>query len=130
MAPGAVRTFSSALLQNGSLPLFLSQKNKLFCLFFFGSLYVVFYGGSNYFPIFQPRLLPMTQLDELIPFWPNSVLIYVTALPMIVYVYMTGRDFTNINKYLYAVGALLISSGAIFWIWPTTYPRELFPTPE
>ena len=36
----------------------------------------------------------------------------------------------NLNKYFYSYFALQSVSVMIFYLWPTTYPRDLFPLPD
>jgi membrane-associated phospholipid phosphatase len=45
-------------------------------------------------------------------------------------IYALCRETLNMNRYVYAVLAIQFVSVAIFWAWPTTYPRHLFPLPD
>jgi len=112
-----------------SLPIFLTKQNK----YFYSALWVLIGGSlymlSNHFPIFPPRLLPMTDLDRAIPFIPQSIWIYSSEMFLFFSVYIISKDLVNANKYLYSFLALQLVSVAIFFLWPTTYPREQFPTP-
>src|ERR1700751_2150949 len=112
-----------------ALPLFLNRRNK----YFYSLLWVVIgaslYLGSNHYPIYTPKMLPMTQWDQAIPFVPWTVWIYSSEFFLFFAVYIFSRDLANANKYLYSFLALQISSVTIFMLWPTTYPRELFPLP-
>jgi membrane-associated phospholipid phosphatase len=112
-----------------ALPLFLTSRNK----YFFSVLWVIIgaslYLASNHFPIYPPQMLPMTHWDLSIPFIPWTVWIYGSEIPFFFAVYLVSKDLVNANKYLYSFLALQIMSVTIFWLWPTTYPRELFPLP-
>jgi len=130
MALGITPTHSAAVSGQSALPLFLTRENKLLSFFLAAILFLFLYMTSNHFPIFEPQLLPMTWLDTFIPFWPDTFLIYNSEILLFTAVYMTTRDLSNVNKYLYAFGALQVVSVAIFWIWPTTYPRDIYPSPE
>ena len=111
------------------LPIFLTQTNK----YLFSLLWVVIgfglYEISNHYPIFTPQMLPMTTWDKMIPFWPHTVWVYTSEMFLFFSVYILSKDLVNANKYLYSFLALQIVSVSIFLIWPTTYPRELYPLP-
>ncbi len=113
-----------------ALPLFLTRENKLrFGIPFFiagGAAYLL----TNHFPIYTPQLLPMNWVDEAVPLVPLTVWIYLSEYPFFLAVYFSIRDYDNANKYLYSFLALTLFSAAIFELWPTTYPRHLFPLPE
>lgn len=88
------------------------------------------YMTSNHFQIFEPQLLRMTWLDQWVPFTPYTVWIYLTEYILFFAVYWTCKDERNLNRYAYAFLAQQAFSVVIFWIWPTVYPRELFPLPS
>ncbi len=113
-----------------TLPLFLTPKNKYWLGAFFGILAVVMYATSNHIHIFEPRYLPMWKIDEWIPFVPWTVWIYTSEYYFFIIVYVLSKNIQNTNKYLYSFLALQTVSVFIFWMWPTTYPRHLFPLPE
>jgi membrane-associated phospholipid phosphatase len=66
----------------------------------------------------------------MIPFIPQTIWIYTTEYLLFPIVYLMSRDLTNCNKYLYAFFIQQSIAVAIFWFWPTIYPRHLFPLPE
>ena len=87
----------------------------------------ILYLTSNHIHLFPPRLLPMSPLDHAVPFMPWTVWIYTSEYLFFAAVYVTCRDLVNLNKYLYSFIVLQSVSVAIFWLWPTTYPRDAFP---
>ncbi|MGK5088199.1 phosphatase PAP2 family protein [Bdellovibrionota bacterium FG-2] len=87
------------------------------------SLYLL----SNWYHFFPPLQLPMTVLDLAVPFIPQTIWIYVGEYFLFLAVFCVSRDMENLNRYLYALLAIHVISAAIFLVWPTTYPRELFP---
>lgn len=118
------------MMRNGILPIFLKRENKYpvgVAVFF---LAAVLYMTSNHFHVFPPRVLPMSWVDERVPFLPSTVWVYATQGLFFAAVYSTCRDMVNLNKAIYSLLALEILSVAIFWIWPTTYPRDRFPLPH
>lgn len=112
-----------------TLPLFVSPANKGLV----GVLTFVFAGGlyflSNHYPILEPRLLSMTALDRAIPFLPWTVWVYVSEYVYFIVIYLLCREPINMNRYVSAVLAIQVLSVLIFTLWPTTYPRDLFPLP-
>lgn len=112
-----------------ALPLFLTRKNKYFVSAIWVALGASLYLGTNHFPMFTPQMLPMTAWDKSIAFVPWTVWIYSSEIFLYFAVYGFSRDLVNANKYLYSFLALQASSCLIFLLWPTTYPRELFPLP-
>jgi membrane-associated phospholipid phosphatase len=112
------------------LPLFLTAGNKfpVGAVMFF--LAVALYLPVNHFPAFEPQLLPLSWADRAVPFLPNTVWIYISEWFFFIFVYSMARDLTNLNKYFYSFLALQVVSIAIFWVWPTTYPRGEYPLPD
>jgi membrane-associated phospholipid phosphatase len=122
-------TLTVEALRSFTLPIFLKPQNK----YFFSVLWV-FIGASlylttNHYPIFPAQMLPMTALDRAIPFIPQTVWIYSSEMFLFFSVYILSKDLVNANKYLYSFLALQIVSVTVFFLWPTTYPRDLFPLP-
>ncbi len=86
-------------------------------------LYVVpnrLYGSSG-------TLLPMTLLDIAIPFWPASGVIYATTFAFLLGTFISIRDLSDASRFLYACLFAQVLAAACFALWPTTYPRELYP---
>lgn len=120
----------SALKTPPALPLFLTRENKWAVGLVWFVIASFLYLTSNHFPIFTPQLLPMTPLDQAIPFLPHTVWIYISEYIFFFVIYALSKDLANANKYLYSFLGLQMISAAIFWVWPTTFPRELFPLPQ
>lgn len=93
------------------------------------ALAYVMYRMTNQHPVFPTILLPMTWLDRTIPLVPWTVVIYVSEYLFFTVVYLTCRDADNLNKYVYSFLVTQFFSCTIFFLWPTTYPRELYPIP-
>lgn len=112
------------------LPIFVTRENKHLV----GAITFVFaaviYLMSNHFPFFEPKMLPMTAWDQAIPFIPETVWIYLSEYVFFIVIYLLCRETINMNRYVYAVVALQVVSVTIFWAWPTTYPRSLYPLPD
>jgi len=113
-----------------TLPLFLTRETKYFYAIVVGFLTLILYMSANHFPLIPPRELPLSWVDRMTPFMPNTVWIYASEYIFFFAAYIVGRDFENLNKYLYSFLALQIVSVMIFFVWPTTYPRGDFPLPQ
>ncbi len=118
------------VLAQWSLPVFMTRANKNRVGFLLALIATVLYLGSNHFHLYPPRLLPMWWIDEAVPFIPLSVWFYISEYLFFPVVYFTCRDLVNLNKYFYSFLFLQTISVLIFIVWPTTYPRELFPLTE
>jgi len=89
----------------------------------------ILYLTSNHFPIFEPQFLPISWIDRIVPFVPQTVFIYTSEYLLFPTVYLMCHKLENANKYLYAFLGLQTASVLIFWLWPTTFPRDQFPLP-
>lgn len=111
------------------LPLFITERNKYFVLFMgflvAGTMYLL----PNHFHIFPPQLLTMTSWDQAVPFIPETVWIYLTEYIFFIAVYLSLNNMYNVNKYFWAFMGMQTFAVMIFWVWPTTFPRDLFPLP-
>lgn len=117
----------STVFERRALPLFLTAKNKYPVSIVVGIVATAMYLTSNHIHLFEPQLLPMSWMDRAVPFVPETVWIYVTEFFLFFGTYILSRDLRNANKYLYSFLALQTTSVFIFVMWPTTYPRDLFP---
>jgi membrane-associated phospholipid phosphatase len=130
MAGGMNMATSVTTTQGWSLPLFLTRETKyLYGWTMFGFAALI-YALANHLFLFPPKLLPMYWVDRMTPFMPNSIWIYLSEYAFFTTIYMVSRDMVNLNKFLYSFLILQVTSVTIFWLWPTTYPRDLFPLPQ
>jgi membrane-associated phospholipid phosphatase len=87
------------------------------------------YGVTNHYPLSEPVLLPLTELEQRIPFLPWTVWIYWSGILMIPSVFWMNRCIVSLNKHLYSFLVTVFLACAFFAVYPTTYPRELYPLP-
>lgn len=111
------------------LPLFITRKNKYPVGFALATFAAALYLTSNHFHIIEPKYLEFSWIDRVVPFLPYSVWVYISEYLFFLAVYITCKDMVNLNKYFYSFLVLQSTSVLIFWLWPTTYPRDLFPVP-
>jgi len=112
-----------------TLPLFVTRGNKYVVGAIMYSIAYALYYATNHFPVFEPRLLPLSWVDQHSPFLPWTVIIYVSEYFYFAFVYILLRKSDNINQYLYSYFVAQIIACAVFFFYPVTYPRELFPVP-
>ncbi len=113
-----------------AIPVFLNDENRFHAgVFLFGSA-IGLYLAANHFHFVPPQLLSFTTLDSWIPFIPQSVWIYVSEYLLFAWVYLSTKDYGHLSRYFFSFFTLQLVSVLIFWVYPTTYPRELFPLPE
>jgi hypothetical protein len=91
-----------------ALPLFLNKRNKALSGWIVALGATVVYQLSNHIHIFTPSSLPMWAADEAIPFWPQTVWIYLSEYAAIFILYMMSDDDTNANKFLYSFATLQV----------------------
>lgn len=112
------------------LPLFVTHKNKYFIGAIVYAVTYLMYYVTNHFPILEPRLLPMTWIDQDTPFLPWTLPVYISEYFYFAFVYILLNHEDNINQYLYSFLATQIIACTIFIVYPVTYPRELYPVPS
>jgi membrane-associated phospholipid phosphatase len=112
------------------LPLLLRPESK----YSVGGAMFAFLAGAylmtNHFHLLPPQELPLTWLDRATPFMPTTLWVYVSEYVFFIAAYLSARDVLNLNRYVYAFVSLMLVSFLIFWAWPTTYPRALYPLPD
>ena len=113
-----------------SLPLIITEQNKYKMGLLLWALAVILYLPPNHFHLFTPQLLPMTWIDENVPFLPYTVWIYLSEYLFFVMIYLSCKSLMGLTKYFYSFLTLQTLSVMIFWVWPTTYPRDLYPLPH
>lgn len=123
-------SIQSKVFSQPVLPIFVNPKNKYLVGFIVFIILATLYLTANHFHFFKPQLLPFSWVDSVVPFWPYTVWVYTSEYIFFIAVYMTCKDLVNLNKYVYSIFVLWLVSIIVFWIWPTTFPRELFALPE
>jgi len=90
------------------------------------ALYTI-YQATNRYHLFTPVLLPVTRLDEVIPFWSWTVVPYF-ALIGGMYLPALIRDDQRFKRSLVALTISVLINYTIFALWPTVIQRP--PLPE
>lgn len=95
-----------------------------------GPLAVGLYCLLNRWPVFAPRMLPLTAVDQATPFllwtvWPYAAINVSNAvMPFFI------RERRNFRQMLLTLG-IGLGISALFWLlWPVAYPRPPLPADE
>jgi len=107
--------------------LIINHENKIWGLFFLTIYSLGLYMTSNHFHIFRPMVLPFTLIDNQVPFMPGSVWTYISMYAILPLGYFLLKDLRNLNMLVWAYLILQTVSNFVFFMWPTTYPRDLYP---
>ncbi len=110
-------------------PVIWYSSNKLAYLPYGVPLLAV-YWAVNWWPVVEPRELPMTWLDQAIPFVPALLPVYLVYLPLYWWSAARQRNDRDLNRILYAVYFQLLLCLPFFILFPVRMPRELFYRPE
>lgn len=111
------------------LPLILTASNKATVGIVAFVIAMGMYLTTNHFFLFSPKLLPLTWVDQRVPFVPGTIWVYNSEWLLLLTLYAKAKDIDNLNKFLYSIFTLVAASCLVFLFWPTIYPRELFPLP-
>ncbi len=111
------------------LPHVVTPEKKMYISSLVSLIGMALYLFFNRIYFFRPQELPLLWPDEAIPLWADSVWIYISVYLMYALTYFMTKDLLNLCKYLYASLFQVIVSIFIFMMWPTIYPRHLYPLP-
>jgi membrane-associated phospholipid phosphatase len=92
--------------------------------------YIIAYQVINRFPIFPPHSLPFTWGDDLIPFIPSLLPVYVLYIPFFWWTGVRSENSETLNRFVYATYLQLIVCSLIWLMFPVRMPRELFYTTD
>lgn len=78
----------------------------------------------------EPVLLPLTRLDRAIPFWPVTGVLYFGAFVFLLLTFMVlWPNRLRASGFLHACLLAQTVGMLCFLLWPTAYPRGLYPLP-
>lgn len=87
------------------------------------------YSVPQHWHLTEATILPLTALDRAVPFWPASGLVYFAAFAFLLGAFLLLPDRLQATRFLYASLLAQTVGMLVFLLWPTAYPRELFPLP-
>lgn len=77
----------------------------------------------------NPRELPLFMIDHLIPFFPRSIWIYLSAAIICIVAFYCAKDVRNVTRYLLSLVTITVIALFFYILFPTIFPRFPFPTP-
>lgn len=96
---------------------------RLKMILFFGLLFLIFYGASNRYPIFEPRLLPLTSIDRFFGFHPWTIWIYISDYFLMFAPPFFVKKRSVVERLMKAVLLNFLLHFPIFFLFPTTMVR-------
>lgn len=112
------------------LPLIYDESWRYGFILLGGLLFSIFYLGVERVLLFPAKEVPQLAIDRAIPFLPWTIWIYQSTVPFMFIIYLLIQNPDTLNRMVYAFCALLLSSAIIFYFFPTTVPRDLYPIPK
>lgn len=100
--------------------------SKAFIIIFVFVFYCLLYLVINYFPVFNPRLVPPSFIDRAIPVIEWTVWIYISyyALPVLAGVFID--DMHYLDRYAQSLMSACIACAIVFIFFPTEITRYTF----
>lgn len=100
---------------------------KMLLLSLFSLAYCFFYILPNFYPLFQPRQLPLTMFDRAVPFLPWTFVVYLSEFVLVAVTILLVNDWDQFNSFARHAFFTLLFIGTIFFLFPTIYPRPVYP---
>lgn len=112
------------------LSAWLERQNKLALAVAAAVVHALLYGAPNRIHLAPPVELPMTWLDRAIPFIPLTLWIYLSAYLLVFAAFFLCRRPGSSARFVLAFFTVVGMATLVHWVWPTVYPRALYPVPE
>jgi len=117
---------ASTLARSFSLPALIRFQRIKSAYLLIWLPYIAAYQLLNRFPLVEPRELPMTRLDAVLPFVPALLPLYLLYLPLYWWTASSMPNDREVNRFFYATHLQLALSAVFFVLIPVRMPRELF----
>ena len=102
-------------------------KYKLLLLGLFFAFYYFFYIYPNLHPLTQPRQLRLFLVDRTAPFLTWTFLVYLSEYLLVIVTMTVLKGWDEFNSWARMNFGALFVCGVFFLIYPTTYPRPVYP---
>lgn len=107
-----------------------AELGKRLLMWLLTMLTILFFYGLGKLELWStPRLLPLTAWDEAIPFIPWTVWLYGTVTWALLLAWLQVPDRRAAGRLFLTLSLSIVACGAVFVIFPTTFPRDLYPLP-
>jgi membrane-associated phospholipid phosphatase len=87
------------------------------------------YGLTKLHPYDLPDYLPLTRIDQAVPFLYWTIWPYGTASYAALFAFLQAPDRLSARRLYFAVALAACICWVFFALYPTTYPRAMFPLP-
>lgn len=94
--------------------------------FLYWAPFIATYQLVNRWPLLAPRELPYSWVDQLIPFVPALLPLYVAYIPFYWWTVARLENDREVNRIFYASHVQLLLSVPFFVLFPVQMPRDLF----
>jgi membrane-associated phospholipid phosphatase len=82
---------------------------------------------ANRFPLGSPHALPWTAWDAAVPFVPQTVWLYFSDYFLVPTAFLMLRTVDDVRRLVIAFVVMHLIGCGVHIVWPTTFPRELYP---
>jgi fatty acid desaturase len=87
-----------------------------------GLLLTVPYFAIQHHLLFSAKVVPLTPLDRLVPFFQPAIYLYVSFYALLVLPLLLARDERNLRQMALGFAWITCVSHILFIVWPTTIP--------
>lgn len=87
----------------------------------------VLYSGASLLTRDRAVLIPMFDWEAAIPFWPQTVWIYLVQYPLLLIAFSACRDPARCGRFLYAAVIVQALAAIIYLLYPIQIPRPALP---
>jgi membrane-associated phospholipid phosphatase len=108
------------------LPRLIRRSPTGLAYFVYWAPFIALYQVTNRWPVVAPRELPMTPLDQLAPFVPELMPVYVAYLALYWWTVARSASDDEANRVFYAAYVQLALSLPFFVLFPVRMPLEAF----
>lgn len=108
----------------------LEQRNKLTLAIAATALHGLLYGIPNHLHLAPPVELRMSWVDRATPFVPLSFWLYLSDYLLVFIAFLLCRRPGSAARFIYAFMTTVVVATLVHSLWPTSYPRALFPVPR
>jgi fatty acid desaturase len=109
-------------IQPNPIGLRVSAAEKWSLFVTLGLLLVVAYFTIQHHLLFSAKVVPLTRLDHLVPFFQPGIFLYVSFYALLVLPLVLARDERNLRQMALGFAWITCVSHVLFIVWPTTIP--------
>lgn len=111
----------------GRSPVEIGKRVAMWCVT--GIVVLSGYGLAKLEPFASPVELSLLAIDDAIPFLPWTVWLYGTVTWACLLAWLQVPDRLSVTRLFGTLATAAVVCWVFFLLWPTTYPRHLFPLP-